>query len=232
MSGSTAPPLPSRWKAPAQSYTGELKTILEALQDREPDGVARLTLRAAQGDAAAAEVLGNAFLDGYRVTPSWARAKKWLRQAAKRGHPAAQRQYATLRWEEEANKAEPDEAVCEELLSYLAKAAEAGDARALIGFGSYKTRLDDAEERAAGVEMLERAAAQGHGTAMKRLSNCYEEGLGVEVDPETAYTWVILAHAHGDPRGAYSETWLRIQLTDDQLASAERRAEAWRPAVT
>ena len=233
MTANRAPPLPSRWHNPARHYTGELKTIVEALQDREPDAVARLTVRAAQGDAAAAEVLGNAFLDGYRVAPSWERAKRWLREAAKRGHSGAQRQYAMLRWDEERQKAEPDEAVCEELLHYLAKAAEAGDARALIGFGSYKTRLEDADERAAGVRMLERAADQGHGAAMQRLAECYAQGVGVEADLETAYACVLLACARVYPpqRVADNEAQLRALLTDHQVGSAQRRADNWRPAV-
>ena len=232
MSERKARPLPSWWNRPAQHYAGELKMIVEALEAREPDAVARLTLRAVQGDAAAAELLANAFLDGYRVWPSFERARKWLRIAADRGHPGAMRQYARLLLEEDQAREAPDEAAREQLLGYLAGAAEAGDTRALIALGSFKLQLDDADERAAGVRMLERAAGFGHSAAMTRLAQCYQDGNGVERDIETAYAYALLAYAYGAPRGAVSEVCLRSELTDRQIAAAERRAETWRPEVT
>ena len=231
MSEHKARPLPRRWNNPARNYAGELKMIAAAREAREPDASARLTLRAVQNDAAAAELLANAFLDGYRVWPSWERARKWLRFAADRRHPAAMRQYALLLLEEQAREA-PDEAARGQLLWYLAGAAEAGDVRALIAFGSFKLQLDDADERAAGARMLERAAGHGHSAAMTRLAQCYQDGSGVERDIEAAYFYAVLAYAYGAPRGAVSEVCLRSELTDRQIAAAEHRAETWRPAVT
>lgn len=61
----------------------------------------------------------------------------------------------------------------------------------------------------------------------------YANGQGVEKNPSTAYMWVRIAQSRLKPTNPkYSDITaaidrLRRQLTEDEIADAERQAEEW-----
>ena len=61
-----------------------------------------------------------------------------------------------------------------------------------IGLGCSKDLAD-------AIKMHERAAARGHGQACYRLGGFYDDGVGVERDPEQALRWYERGRELGDP---------------------------------
>jgi uncharacterized protein len=70
------------------------------------------------------------------------------------------------------------------------------------------------------------AAGQGSLRAMFHLGTMYRDGEGVTRDAVEAYVWFSLAEARGSYRSGDNRKRIARQLTEGQLAEANRRAEA------
>lgn len=117
----------------------------------------------------------------------------------------------------------------------LSARALRGDAQAQADMGQLLEKgrgtKPDAAEAA---EWYRKAAAQGNQDGQHRLGMLYAQGVGVPRDPVEAYMW--LSVAAGQPSGGteaeqslYVRNRLAQEMTAEQIAEGQRRAEAWRP---
>ena len=75
------------------------------------------------------------------------------------------------------------------------------------------------------------AAAQGYDPSLRNLGLIYWEGKAVPKDLVQAKMWLLLAAKYGNKRAAINDEEISKEMTDEQIAEAERLAEAWRPQV-
>ena len=86
---------------------------------------------------------------------------------------------------------------------------------------------DDAEA----IKWFLEAATKDYVLAQLRLGEIYRDGLGVSIDVVEAYKWYSLADrtAPTVPNKGRDEAWgLSREMTDEQVAEAERRVEVFR----
>jgi peptidoglycan hydrolase-like protein with peptidoglycan-binding domain len=76
---------------------------------------------------------------------------------------------------------------------------------------------------------LEPAAAQGDGRAQYLLGIMYRDGRGVPPDYVTAYAWLHVAAARGQPQAASARDGMSWRLTPSEIDEAQRLAREWRP---
>jgi hypothetical protein len=74
---------------------------------------------------------------------------------------------------------------------------------------------------------FQKSAEQGYVTAQHNLGALYGNGQGTSKNPVEAYKWLSLAEL-----GSYKDTqhaleFLKPQMTSEQIAEAQRLAEAW-----
>ncbi len=116
-------------------------------------------------------------------------------------------------------------------LPELRAAAEGGHARAQYTLGSmYNGGKGVAPDRAMAAEWWLKAAAQKHAQAQFALGVLYSSGKGVAKDNVAAHMWFSLAAARGKKNAKRLLKVIARQMTPEQIADAERRAEAWRQA--
>lgn len=156
----------------------------------------------------------------------------WLPQA-ERGDAAAQlrvgqmlRDRQGVRWRDFEGAA-----------SWFRRAAANGSAEAEYALGrlhyeGFLVPRDTREMRT----MLKAAAWQGHARAQLTLGVIYEYGLDdIGRDRTAALMWYELAARHGvaELGGKIAKLRARVsgKMTQDQIAEALRRAEAWEPAL-
>jgi peptidoglycan hydrolase-like protein with peptidoglycan-binding domain len=78
---------------------------------------------------------------------------------------------------------------------------------------------------------LEPAAAQGDGRAQYLLGIMYRDGRGVPPDYVTAYAWLHVAAARGQPQAASARDGMSWRLTPSEIDEAQRLAREWRPGT-
>lgn len=78
---------------------------------------------------------------------------------------------------------------------------------------------------------FEKAAQQNHAESQFRLGTLYYSGHGVGIDKTKAYVWFNLAAAHGHQKAAEARDRLLPTMTTEQVALAQREAQAWRPST-
>lgn len=145
---------------PAQ---GSVKAGIEAWQ-RGDAAKAIMIWRdlAEKGDSDAAFNLGQAYRLGRGVAADSAQAKKWFEVAAKAGHVDAQVSLGLLLFDSGSRR---------EGLAWLGRAAERGEARALLVVGTALFNGDDLPQDAVkGYAYVSRAAAQGLPPAKETLA--------------------------------------------------------------
>ncbi|MYD95036.1 MAG: SUMF1/EgtB/PvdO family nonheme iron enzyme [Chloroflexi bacterium] len=74
------------------------------------------------------------------------------------------------------------------------------------------------------------AAAAGDDRAMLALGRLYLQGLGAPQDFVEAHKWFNLAASRGNAAAAGEREALAERMTPEQVAAAQERAAAWRPA--
>ncbi len=78
---------------------------------------------------------------------------------------------------------------------------------------------------------LEPLAAQGDGRAQYLVGIIYRDGLGVPQDYVTAYAWLHVAAARGQPQAASARDGMSWRLTPSEIDEAQRLAREWRPGT-
>ncbi|MDP6474566.1 MAG: tetratricopeptide repeat protein [Alphaproteobacteria bacterium] len=116
-------------------------------------------------------------------------------------------------------------------LPELRAAAEGGQARAQYALGTmYNEGRGVAPDSAVAAEWWHKAAAGNHAQAQFALAVLYSSGSGVAKDNVAAHMWFSLAAARGKKNAKRLLKVIARQMTPEQIAEAERRAEAWRQA--
>lgn len=117
----------------------------------------------------------------------------------------------------------------------LSALAIKGDAQAQADLGQLleKGRGTAVDPKEA-AEWYRKAADQGNQDGQHRLGALYAQGLGVTRDLVEAYMWLSIAAGH--PSGGteaeqalYIRNRLAQEMTAEQIAEGQRRAEAWKP---
>jgi peptidoglycan hydrolase-like protein with peptidoglycan-binding domain len=78
---------------------------------------------------------------------------------------------------------------------------------------------------------LEPLAAQGDGRAQYLVGIIHRDGLGVQPDYVTAYAWLHVAAARGQPQAASARDAMSWRLTPSEIDEAQRLAREWRPGA-
>ena len=109
--------------------------------------------------------------------------------------------------------------------------AERGDpiGEARLGY-LYQAGLGVQQDSAAAAQWYRLAADQGNIAAQNNLGSLYEKGQGVPRDLVQSAVWYSLAAAQGNPDAARNRDIILKQLTPEQAAEAEKRAQVWQPA--
>jgi TPR repeat protein len=116
-------------------------------------------------------------------------------------------------------------------LPELRAAADGGHARAQYALGSmYNEGKGVAPDAAQAAEWWNMAAEQNHAQAQFSLGVLYSSGKGVAKDNVAAHMWFSLAAAQGKKNAKRLLKVIVRQMTPEQIAEAESRAEAWRAA--
>lgn len=99
--------------------------------------------------------------------------------------------------------------------------ADYSDGQAAFERQDYSTALHE----------LEPLAAQGDGRAQYLVGIIQRDGLGVQPDYVTAYAWLHVAAARGQPQAASARDGMSWRLTPSEIDEAQRLAREWRPGT-
>ena len=83
----------------------------------------------------------------------------------------------------------------------------------------------------AGLEDIRAAAERGDAKRQFELGELYEFGFGMQQNRVPALAWYIVAADAGHTVAAQRRDYLRQQLTQDQVAAAEREAASLKTAI-
>ena len=111
-------------------------------------------------------------------------------------------------------------------------------AAALMLFGSSGAAWASYEDGQAAFEQrdyqqalmeLQPLAEQGDARAQYLVGIIYRDGLSVQQDFVTAYAWLHVAAANGQPQAASARDGMSWRLTPSEIDEAQRLAREWRP---
>jgi TPR repeat protein len=184
--------------------------------------------RANQGDATAQYDVGIMYFNGTGVAQDDATALHWFQLAANQGLPDAQYNVGVMY--RDGQGVAQDYAAA---LHWFQLAANQGlpDAQYNVGV-MYRDGQGVAQDYAAALHWLQLAADQGVANAQFLLSFLYADGRGVAQDSVQAYMWLNLAASKlpGDKEVSAALDALAAKMTPDQIATAQRQAQEWKPA--
>jgi hypothetical protein len=150
-----------------------------------------------------------------------------LAASAQSGDPEAQYQLGVLYLKGSGVERNPALAY-----QWIGKAAEQGYAEAQYALGAmHHAGRDALQSFPLAFKWFERAAQQNHAESQYSLGIMYRAGQGVPVDKPQAYVWFNLAAAQGHERARGARDNLLPGLTPEQVLSAQRAAQDWRPTT-
>ncbi len=115
-----------------------------------------------------------------------------------------------------------------EAMKWWRKAAEQGDAFSQHNLGSmYDNGVGVAEDDVEAVKWYRKAAEQGVVWSQFNLGAAYRVGEGVARDPVRAHMWTKLASSQGSEGARATMKILEKEMTQAQIAQAERMAGKW-----
>jgi TPR repeat protein len=185
----------------------------------------RMSKRAAQGDAAAKNDLGDMYLRGSGVTRDATIAMQWYSRAAKQGDVKGQRNLALMF--AGAYGQPRDDSL---MLHWLTLAARDGDAQAADRMGKlYYGGGAVLRDPAQAAHWFAVAADEGYGPSQYILATMYSRGLGVPRDDVQAIKWFLIDLASLDnllfTDNLFEQSEARADAT--QVAAAQKLARAW-----
>lgn len=175
----------------ALSLAGKFEKAMDAMGRGAFDVAAPLLERlAGDGDPRAQLELGRALEHGTAKLVDWGSAADWYREAAKKDHPEAQAELASLILRAREDPSRRTLAVWKpsmEEATWFRACADRGnaDCQALLGFMFAEGWLVD-RDVAAAIPLLRRAAGQWHEHAGLRLARLYLDGAAGDRDPHAA----------------------------------------------
>lgn len=113
---------------------------------------------------------------------------------------------------------------------WYAKAAAQGLAKAQFNLGTLYFNGEGArKDYQQALRWFRLAADQGEALAQTKIAIMYDEGQGVPKDFVQAYKWYSLAATNGDKPAPQLRDLLANQMTQAQIAEAQRLAQEWKP---
>jgi TPR repeat protein len=82
------------------------------------------------------------------------------------------------------------------------------------------------------VKWLRKAAEQGFAAAQCNLGVCYHESRGVARDYVECCKWILLAAAQGHEGAQSNLPSLKLEMTSEQIAEAQRLVREFEPRKT
>src|SRR5262245_42524333 len=128
-------------------------------------------------------------------------------------------------------KYRPQRSGCQQSLLLAAAAALiflGGSGAAWASYEDGQAAFEQRDYQEALVE-LQPLAEQGDARAQYLVGIIYRDGLGVQTDFVTAYAWLHVAAAHGQPQAASARDGMSWRLTPSEIDEAQRLAREWRP---
>lgn len=208
----------------------------------DPERAVNLFRRA--GDAGLAmgqHNLALAYYTGHGVQKDKQRAKTWWERAARQGHAAAQFNLGALLWNGDEVRKEANEAI-----KWFRLAAESGDVKAqafldtifekmsfdlapeevggseaitdpsLSSTLAYATQAYDAQDFEKAQILWQQAADKDSASAQYQLARLYQEGLGVEPNPQTAFDYFQASAKAGQAQAQYQ---LALYYLDGEIVT-------------
>ena len=213
--------------AEAQVDLGSMYANGESVPQNGDEAVRWYRFAADQGLAAAQFNLGVMYSIGEGVPQDDVEAMRWYRLAAEQGDPSAQ---LNLGFMYGTGKGVPQDVV--EAVRWYRLAAEQGNAIAQSNLGvMYTNGAGVPQDSLEAVRWYRLAAEQGHPPAQYNLGIKYTNGDGVPQDYVRAHMWLNLAASRST--GEDRETTVKArdavadQMTREQIAEAQRRAQEW-----
>jgi len=117
------------------------------------------------------------------------------------------------------------------------QAAERGDAAAQMTLGAiYSAGIGRPQSDVEAFRWFSRAAEAGHPQAQLILSGLFAIGRGTAKNNADAYKWALIASAGrntGEDRSGAQQLMgqLARRMRDDEIASAKRQADTWKPSA-
>ncbi|MBM4226239.1 MAG: sel1 repeat family protein [Gammaproteobacteria bacterium] len=109
-------------------------------------------------------------------------------------------------------------------------AAEQGDSRGQYNLGAmYDSGDGVSQDFAEAAAWYRKAAEQGDSRGQYSLGDMYQLGQGVDQSDVEAYRWFSLAAVSGNDDAIPAMQRLAPQMTAEEIAEAERLAQAWQP---
>lgn len=178
--------------------------------------------KAEKGDAAAqAELASTYWNEG-----DFASALNWYQKAAAQGNVRAEHALGVMHVFGQGVNVDYAEAV-----KWFTKAAEKGDIDSQYSLGVRYVKGDHVEQNfAEAVKWFTMAANQGQPDSQVSLGRRYMNGEGVQKDVVEAYKWFLVAGDYWSAAGIRDE--LARSLTPEQIAEAQKRADAFKPQKT
>ena len=151
-----------------------------------------------------------------------------LRRAANLGYAPAQFYLAKL-YEDGRGGVSKD---LPEARRWTERAAVQGDGPAMFNLGLFFAQGDGGPKNdASAVAWFKRAADLGVHDAQYNLAVMTQNGRGAARNPADAYKWYLIAASQGDAGARAGADALKLQLSPDQLSTAERAAAAYRTQI-
>ena len=185
----------------------------------------RLTKQAEAGNATAELAIALRYLDSSAGVHNPQAGMMWMARAAKQGNPVAQYGLGSLYQKGVGTKADVIQA-----MHWYEAAALQGNRKAMHDLAiAYAEGLGGVKSPSEAVRWFARAANLGYVDSQFNLAVLYERGDGVPQSLLDAFKWYAIAGAQGDAESKLRLDALRTQLSADDLAAAQRAADAFRP---
>jgi|CXWL01.1.fsa_nt_gi TPR repeat protein len=113
---------------------------------------------------------------------------------------------------------------------WFAKSAAQGQAKAQFNLGTlYFNGEGVPKDYQQALRWLRLAADQGEALAQTKIAIMYDHGQGVPKNIVQAYKWYSLAATNGDKPANLLRDSLANQMTQAQIAEAQKLAQEWKP---
>jgi TPR repeat protein len=178
---------------------------------------------AEQGMPEAQYNLGCLYEEGKSVPKDEVEATKWYKKAAEQGFADAQfnlgRNYS---YDNEGQD-------YSEAIKWLKKAEEKGSVKAQLLIGiMYENGQGLPKNLIESAKWFRKAAENGSSLAQTKLAVIYRDGQGVPRDYALSYMWFSFAAAQGEENASRLLPLLEPQMSQDQIAEAQRLAREWK----
>ena len=179
------------------------------------------------GDPKALFETGLRLMEGRQGAPQPDEAAKWFARSAERGFAPAQYSLGTLY--EKGNGVTRDPVAARD---WYLKAAEQGNVRAMHNLAVlFASGVDGKSEPVLAARWFREAADYGMTDSQYNLGILYARGAGVEQDLTESYKWFSVVAAAGDSDAGAKRDEIAKSLDAGQLAAAEAKVAAFKPAV-